>query len=254
MAMIIINAEEINKCLENDSISCIQRNLYRRAKEFFDNDNIELINGVTLVKSADSRNARSSKEVIYEQEINTANNVADRQHVLENFVGESAKDFLSGRSLKINFTPAIEKIGQSARAIVNSVPEEINEAVDVLVEGRGGKKKLLKTLAPLIVAAKAKVGILAALAFFAISFLAKKAIFASLISIAISGFLGLKSLWSKGGDVTAYNAGGFGSSSGWSAPSVPSSGWPSSGSTGWDEPHSSNSFTAQSQAFSGYRS
>lgn len=102
MAMIIINGEEINKCLEIDSISCIQRNLYRTAKEFFDNDNIEIVKGFTLVKSAYSRNARSSKEVIYDQEINAANNVVDRQNVLENFVGEGVKDFLSGRSLKVN--------------------------------------------------------------------------------------------------------------------------------------------------------
>ena len=36
---------------------------------------------------------------------------------------------------QINFAPAIEKIGQSARAISDSVPEEVRQAVDEVVEG-----------------------------------------------------------------------------------------------------------------------
>jgi len=99
------------------------------------------------------------------------------------------------------------------------------------------------------------------LAYFAIGFLAKKAIFVSLISLAISAFVGLKALWSSKGsyhDVTAYN-GGWSSgpivSNGWSGPvsggwpaPVASGGWASGGSSGWED---SNAYS-QSQAYSGY--
>lgn len=112
-----------------------------------------------------------------------------------------------------------------------------------------GKKKQLKQLLPLLLAAKAKIGALATLGYFVTGFIAKKAIFVSLISLAISAFIGFKSLWSKGGhDATPYHGWSSGSanSGGWSAP-VPSGGW-SSGGSSWDDGHG----YAQSQAYSGY--
>ena len=116
---------------------------------------------------------------------------------------------------------------------------------------------MLKKLLPLLLLAKVKIGALATLAYFGIALLAKKAIVVSLISIAISAFLGLKSLWASksgggggghGHDTTGYSSGwasNSGASAGWAAPSS-SGGW-SSGGSGWDDGHS-----AQSQAFSGY--
>lgn len=95
-------------------------------------------------------------------------------------------------------------------------------------------------------ALKLKMGALAALAYFAIAFMAKKAVFVSLISIAISAFLGIKSLLAgkstAGHDVTGYN-------SGWNTATAyaanPAGGWSAGAATGWDE-------NAHNQAFSGY--
>ncbi|XP_076241002.1 DUF1676 domain-containing protein Osi6 [Calliopsis andreniformis] len=243
--------QTFENCLEKDSIACVQKNLYRKAKEFFDSDNVEIFSGVSLVKSGDSqgRGSRSGKELMYDQEIDGASNVADRQNALMDFVSAEAGEFLTGRSLKINFTPIIERIGSSARAISDSAPEEVRQAVDLVVEGRG-KKKQLKQLLPLLLAAKAKIGALATLGYFVTGFIAKKAIVVSLISLAISAFIGFKALWAKGGhDLTPYHGGwssGPATSGGWSAP-VPSGGWSSGGS--WDDGHASY---AQNQAYSGY--
>ncbi|XP_043266995.1 uncharacterized protein Osi6 [Venturia canescens] len=254
VALVFVNAQSIDDCLQQDSISCVQRSLYRKAKEFFDKDSLELVSGVSLVQSANGgeRSARTSKKLVYDQEIAAASDVAERQNVLENFIGDEAGNFLTGRSLRINFAPAITKIGESARAMVDSVPEEVKQAVDEVVEGRG-KKKLMKAIMPLLALAKVKIGILSTIGYFVIGLLAKKAIFASLISLAISAFIGLKALWEKkshGLDVTGYNAGGWssGGSGGW-APPPTTGGWSSGGSAGWDD-HSS--FGAHSQAFSGY--
>lgn len=115
-------------------------------------------------------------------------------------------------------------------------------------------------LLPLLIAAKVKLGILATLAYFVIHIVAKKAIFSSLIALAISGFIGLKSLWNKDHhhhhEVTSYNSawsppvsGGWTgpvSSGGWSAPV--SGGW-NSGSSAWEDPHA----YSHSQAYSGYQ-
>ncbi|KAF3424470.1 hypothetical protein E2986_06020 [Frieseomelitta varia] len=255
-AVVLASGQSLDDCLQSDSISCVQKSLYRKAKEFFDEDSFELFSGVSLVKNGDSRgrSSKTSKELMYEQEIDAANSITDRQSVLENFVSDEAGEFLAGRSLRINFAPAFEKIGESARALSDSAPEEVRQAVNEVVEGtqillaaertRRGKKKLLKSILPLLIAAKVKIGALATLAYFAIGLIAKKAIFASLISLAISAFIGLKALWSKNSyDVTPYN--GWSGNAGWSAP-VASGGWSSGGS--WDDSHG----YAQSQAYSGY--
>ncbi|XP_029160704.1 uncharacterized protein LOC114932590 [Nylanderia fulva] len=260
-SVVLIAGQSIDECLKEDSIACVQKTLYRTAKEFFAKDKLELVNGVSLVKShSDDRSARSGKELAYDQEIDAANDINERQNTLENFISDEAGEFLSGRSLRINLAPAFEKIRDSARAISESVPPEIRQAVDDVVEGRG-KKKGIKGLIPILIAAKVKIGLLMTLAYFAISIIAKKAIFASLISLAISAFIGLKALWAKksGGyhhDVTAYNSGWSGpaSSGGWSGPvsggwSAPvSNGWSSGSSSGWEDPHA----YSHSQAYSGY--
>ncbi|XP_058793664.1 uncharacterized protein LOC131665642 [Phymastichus coffea] len=245
------HAQSIDECLQQDSISCVQKSLFRKAKEFFDSENLEIATGVSLVKSTADRNSRSGKNLVYEQEINQANDVAERQSALENFVGDEVGDFFSGRSLRINFSPVFTKISESARALSESIPVEIKEAANEVVEGRG-KKKMLKKILPLLLLAKVKIGALAVLGYFAIALIAKKAIIASIISIAISAFLGLKSLWAKqsGHDTTGYSSGwNTASAGGWAAP-VQSGGWSSVASTGgWDD---ASSYNAHSQAFSGY--
>lgn len=94
------------------------------------------------------------------------------------------------------------------------------------------------------------------LSYLVIGFLAKKAIAVSIISLLISAFVGLKSLWSgktHHHDVTAYNSGWNGGNgwsgpvnSGWSGPVV-SGGWTNGVSSGWEDPHYSHG-----QAYSGY--
>ncbi|KAI4491856.1 hypothetical protein M0804_003248 [Polistes exclamans] len=255
--VVLVNGQTLDECLQKDSISCVQKSIYRKAKEFFDKDSLEILPGVNLVKSQDpnseERNAaRSNKDIIYDREIDDANDVAERQNLLENFVGEEASNYLTGRSLKINFAPVFEKIGESARVITDTMPQEIRQAADEIVEGRVRKLKLLKTILPLLIAAKVKIGALATGAYLLIALIAKKAIIASLISIAISAFIGLKYLWSSksGGGFTPYNSGWSGGISsiggGW-APPVSSGGWATSGSGGWDDGH-----YAQNQAYSSY--
>lgn len=128
----------------------------------------------------------------------------------------------------------------AARSLANAIPEDIKADVrEAVVEGRG-KKKLLKKILPLLGLVKLKVAGLAILLLFGIGFLAKKAIFISLISIAISLFLAIKKLLSGGGkgkggggvehvEAVPYHGGG-----GWSSGGGGSGGWSSGGYGGGD--------------------
>lgn len=47
-------------------------------------------------------NARSIKELAYDQEMEAANNIAERQNSLENFISDETGQFLTGRSLRVH--------------------------------------------------------------------------------------------------------------------------------------------------------
>ncbi|KYM94433.1 PREDICTED: uncharacterized protein LOC108781233 [Cyphomyrmex costatus] len=259
-AVVFTTGQSVDECLKQDSISCVQKTLYRTAKEFFAKDKLELINGISIVKS--NVNARSGKELVYDQEMDTANDIAERQNSLENFISDEAGQFLTSRSLRINLASAFEKIQESARAFSESAPPEIRQAVNEIVEARGKKKGSKKGIMPLLIAAKIKLGILGVLSYFVIGFLAKKAIQASIISLLISAFVAMRTFWSGKShhqDVTPYNGGWSGGwsgpvSGGWSNPvsngwssSGLSGGWANGASPGWEDSH-----YAHGQAYSGY--
>lgn len=56
------------------------------------------------------------------------------------------------------------------------------------------KKKFLKQIMPLLIALKVKLSAFAVIAYIVIALIAKKALLASLISLLVSGFIGIKKL------------------------------------------------------------
>lgn len=98
----LARAQSIDECLKLDSISCIQKSLFRKAREFFDRDSFEIVAGVSLVKGKDGRASRTGKQLMYQQQIDKADNVVERQSALEKFLGEEVSDFVQGRSLKVS--------------------------------------------------------------------------------------------------------------------------------------------------------
>lgn len=58
------------------------------------------MNGVSFVKS--NANSRSGKELAYDQEMEAANDITERQNSLENFISDEAGQFLTGRSLRVH--------------------------------------------------------------------------------------------------------------------------------------------------------
>lgn len=180
--------------------------MYRKAKEFFDQQNINLVGGLSFTKAAD-RAGKSLEEPV--SEVETANTVETRENALENYVMNRAKNFFQERSLSWDFASA-------GRSLSNAIPDDIKASVRALiVEERGKKKKILKKLLPLLGLLKVKLAALGVLSLFGIAIIAKKALLLSLLSIAISGFSFIQRFISGRSGATTATAGG--SSAGWSA-------------------------------------
>lgn len=162
--------------------------VYRKARAFFENPKIELIGGLSFIKSGRDARSVNVEGAIVEQ----AADVEQRENALETFVTEGAKNFFAERSLNLDMASA-------ARSISGAIPEDVKASVRSLVtEARGKKKKLLKSLIPLLGLVKLKVAALAVVALFGIAFIAKKALVVSIIALILSKFLLIKKLLSKG--------------------------------------------------------
>lgn len=159
--------------------------VFRRAKEFFDQDNIDLLAGLSFAKSAE----RGAKSLNLEPEpqVEAAASVESRENALEDYVVNRAKNFFQERSLSWNFASA-------SRSLANAIPDEVKASVrSLIVEGRG-KKKIIKKLLPLLGILKLKLAALAVLSIIGIALIAKKALLTSLIALAVSGSMALRKL------------------------------------------------------------
>lgn len=243
--------------------------VFRQAKSFFDNPNIEVFGGVSLLKSNEGRQGKSIEDNSIAVE--TAPTFEARNGEIGTYFMDSAKNFFAERSLNFNFA-------NTARSIASAIPDDIKADVSELIdEGRTlKKKKALKKLLPLIKGIGAKVGLLAVGALVGLTFLVKKALIVSVLAFGLAlivgiangagaasgllgrlggglggglgGLFGGKNSGSSSGSSSGWSTGG---NSGWSSGNSGNSGWSSSGS-GWDTHGAYSSPVAQAVAYSGY--
>ncbi|XP_014241387.1 uncharacterized protein LOC106662090 isoform X2 [Cimex lectularius] len=259
LVLATLASAELEECFRKDSISCIQLELYRKAKGFFDQEKIELFGGLALTKKqvpAEER-ARSLKEDSdVENKLNSVNDVEAREDALENFALGRAGKLLEERSLTWNLTPLVSDITSVGRSISDSIPTEVKEGVSsFLNEGRGKKKKILRALLPLLLGLKLKLGGFLVLSYFVIALIAKKALLASIVSLAIAGFIAVKKLLSHQGghevhEVSHGWSGGYGGGGGVGGYSA--GGWESYGG-GHDAHGSYSNNVAHTIAYSGQK-
>lgn len=96
----------------------------------------------------------------------------------------------------------------AARSLSNAIPEDVKASVRSLVVEARGKKKILKSLLPILGLVKLIKVKLAILALFGIALIAKKALLVSLIALVLSKFLFIKKLLSKGKEESGHSSGG----------------------------------------------
>ncbi|XP_063229006.1 keratin, type II cytoskeletal 1 [Bacillus rossius redtenbacheri] len=234
------DASSVDGCLRKDSISCVQMYVFRQMKSFFDQERIELFGGLSLVREARSSGADTTPAGARsgvddddggEKTVVESQDVEGRESALEYFALGRTSTFFQERSLKWDLSPVANKMAETARGLADSVPAAVRDKLaeifsdDDDVEGRGKKKKLLKKILPILLAVKLKMATLLGLSYLAIALIAKKAILASLISIAISAYIGIRKLlsqqqqhhgWQPHYEVETYQAhgGGYGGGGG----------------------------------------
>ncbi|KAH8346948.1 hypothetical protein KR059_003328 [Drosophila kikkawai] len=248
------------KCLEADSISCLQLTLFRKAKSIFENPQIELFGGVSLVKANEGRQGKSLDNTLA---VEAAPTVEARTAEMGNYFMDNAKSFFAERSLNFNFANA-------ARSVARAIPDDIKADLrELVVESRTRKKKLLKKFLPILLGVGAKIAVLGVGSIFGLLFLAKKALVVSVIAFFLALAAGASSglgrlggaggsgglLGGLGGLFGGKNSGSAAASTGgWSSGGGSSSaGWSSGGSSGWDSHGAYSSPVAQTIAYQGYK-
>lgn len=206
--------------------------VFRKAKEFFDQPKIDLVAGLSVVKVDNvARSVDTASD-----EVENAKDVESRSSAIGSFVVDRLAAFFQERSLNWNFLGA-------ARSLSNAIPDDVKSQVRSLVVEARGKKKLLKKLLPLLGIVKLKAAVLGILALLGIGLIAKKALLVSTLSILISLGILLKKVLSKklsligGGLGGGGLGGGFGGGHDYHGGG---GGWSSGGGGGWNsyEPHS----------------
>lgn len=67
----------------------------------------------------------------------------------------------------------------------------------IYFSGRGKKKKIMRLLMPILMAIKLKIAIVTLISFFGIALIAKKALVAGAIALAITSYIGIKKLMTQ---------------------------------------------------------
>lgn len=159
--------------------------VFRKAKEFFDQPKINLVAGISIVKGENTGRAATNNV-----DIETISGVEARSNAIESFVVDNVSNFFQQRNLNWDFT-------QTARSLAKVIPDDVKANMRSLVSEARGKKKILKQLMPILGIVKLKVVALGILALLAIGLVAKKALLVSFVSIAISAFVFIKKLLAK---------------------------------------------------------
>jgi hypothetical protein len=235
--------------------------LFRSVRSFFDQDKVELVGGLSLIKT-EKKSPRSLDTAEDVNNVENARDSQDRETALEEFTAHKVMRFFQERSLHWNLSPVVTEVSETARSVVAQIPPQIKSKIsNYIEEGRGmiKKKKLLKQILPLLIALKVKLSAFAVIAYIVIALIAKKALLAGLISLLISGFIFVKKLLSQHHHtphhevvethVQPHSSYGSSAPSGYSASS---SGWDSYGG-GHDAHGSYSNNVAQTMAYGGQK-
>lgn len=179
--------------------------MFRKAREFFDQGEINVVDGLSFVKSND----RSSRSMSVDSSaVESAKTVDERENALEDYVSERAVRFFEERSLNMD----VMAVG---RAVSTVIPEDVKESVRSMVgEARKKKKKLLKKLGPLLGLLKLKLSGLLLIGLVGVAIIAKKALVIAVIALILSKLLLIKKVISGIGSGIGKLAGGGGGGGG----------------------------------------
>lgn len=130
----------LDDCFKKDSISCVQIQLFRNVRSFFDQERVEIFGGLSLVKNPVPEDSKRSSRAMDDSEENqvVAAQAADRREdLLESYALGKIGSFFQERSLSWNLSPLVTEVAASARSLANSIPPSLKDNIsEFIAEGR----------------------------------------------------------------------------------------------------------------------
>ncbi|KAH0557704.1 hypothetical protein KQX54_010501 [Cotesia glomerata] len=162
---------------EPDVSVCLKLKALRFVDRVARSADISIVDGLKIVQTEEAKrsradNARSLNDI----EASLPTEMEAREAAVDEALVDRAGKFLSTHTVEL------------------SLPEEVSRSFD---EARGKKKKLAKTLMPLLFLLKMKFAILMPIVLGALALLAFKALVIGKIALIISAILGLQKLWAN---------------------------------------------------------
>lgn len=117
-----------------DSVQCAQMQMFRTVQSFFDQDKVELLGGLSLVKSEKKGRSLAAETAEDVNKVENAKDSDDRETALEDFTMHKMMRFFHERSLHWNLSPVVTEVAQTARSVVNHMPSQIKTKISELIE------------------------------------------------------------------------------------------------------------------------
>lgn len=122
-------------CANNpDSIECAQMQFYRSAKAFFDQDKLELLGGLSLVKTEKKGRSLAAEAAEDVNNVEAAKDANDRETALEDFTMHKVMRFFQERTLHWNLKPIVTEVSETARSVVDQIPTQFKNKINNYIE------------------------------------------------------------------------------------------------------------------------
>lgn len=126
----------LEDCFKKDSISCVQIQLFRNARSFFNQERVDIFGGLSLVKNPtpeDSAKTGRALDDSEENQIVAAQGADQREDLLESYALSKIGSFFQERSLSWNLSPLVTEVAASARSLANSIPPSVKDNISELI-------------------------------------------------------------------------------------------------------------------------
>lgn len=125
-------------CANNqDSIACAQMQMFRSVRSFFDQDKVELLGGLSLIKTEKKARSLAAETAEDVNNVENAKDTNDRESALEDFTMHKVMRFFKERTLHWNLSPIVTEVSETARSVVDQIPPQIkNKIANYIEEGK----------------------------------------------------------------------------------------------------------------------
>lgn len=117
-----------------DSMACAQMQIFRSVRSFFDQDKVELLGGLSLIKTekkARSLTAETAEDVNH---VENAKDTNDRESALEDFTMHKVMRFFQERTLHWNLSPVVTEVSETARSVAAQIPPQLKNKISNYIE------------------------------------------------------------------------------------------------------------------------